>query len=131
MKKNNKTKVLFFANIPVADEERSIGGATVLAKTILDFLQSDKRIEIKHQQIRRFWRNKLQLLDYFFGYLSFHLALKTLMLLVFMEQKIFILLLHHYYGFGLNYLEKRLSIIFLEEIFMSNIKNFHQYLNGL
>lgn len=63
MKKNN-TKVLFFANIPVLDEERSIGGATVLAENILHFLQKENRINVEHQQIRRFWRNKLQLIDY-------------------------------------------------------------------
>lgn len=63
MKKNN-IKVLFFANIPVLDEERSIGGATVLAENILCFLQKDTQISVEHQQIRKFWRNKLQLVDY-------------------------------------------------------------------
>lgn len=63
--KNKKTKVLYFANIPVKDQERSIGGATVLSKNILDFLLLDNRIDVKHSQIRFFWRNKLQLIDYF------------------------------------------------------------------
>lgn len=62
--KKNKTKVLFFANIPVIKEERSIGGATVLAENILRFLQNEDSINVEHQQIRRFWRNKLQLIDY-------------------------------------------------------------------
>ena len=65
MKTEKKIRVLFFANIPVQNEERSIGGATVLAKNILDFLLLDSRIEVTHQQIRSFWRNKLQLIDYF------------------------------------------------------------------
>lgn len=64
MKTKKKIRVLFFANIPVQNEERSIGGATVLAKNILDFLLLDSRIEVSHQQIRSFWRNKLQLIDY-------------------------------------------------------------------
>ncbi len=63
--KNKKQRVIFFANIPVENQERSIGGATVLAKNILDFLLLDDRIDIKHSQIRFFWRNKLQLIDYF------------------------------------------------------------------
>lgn len=63
--KKNKIKVLFFANIPVLSEERSIGGATVLAENILDFLLKSNDIVVEHQQIRKFWRNKLQLIDYF------------------------------------------------------------------
>ena len=63
--KNKKQRVLFFANIPVTNQERSIGGATVLANSILDFIKQDDRLDVKHSQIRFFWRNKLQLLDYF------------------------------------------------------------------
>lgn len=62
---DNKKKVLFFANIPIRTESRSIGGATVLAESILTHLQKDSRVIVTHQQIRKFWRNKLQLLDYF------------------------------------------------------------------
>jgi len=63
--RNKKPKILFFANIPVKNQERSIGGATVLANSILEFIKQDDRIDEKHTQIRFFWRNKLQLLDYF------------------------------------------------------------------
>ena len=66
METKKKTKVLFFANIPVPNEERSIGGATVLAKNILNYIVLDSRIQVTHQPIRTFWRNKLQLIDYFF-----------------------------------------------------------------
>jgi glycosyltransferase involved in cell wall biosynthesis len=59
-----KLRALFFANIPIENEERSIGGATVLAKNILDFILLDNRVHVVHVQIRSFWRNKLQLLDY-------------------------------------------------------------------
>ncbi len=65
MKKSHKLDILFFANIPVKGQERSIGGATVLAKSILDFIVTNKRINVKHTQIRFFWRYKLQLIDYF------------------------------------------------------------------
>jgi len=75
--RNKKIKVLFFANIPIEGEERSIGGATVLAKSILNFLQSDNRIQLKHQQIRFFWRNKLQLLDYFCWLFRFPFSIKN------------------------------------------------------
>ena len=60
-----KPNVLFFANIPVEGEHRSIGGATVLAKKIKDYLSLDERISCHHVQIRSFWRSKFQLLDYF------------------------------------------------------------------
>lgn len=71
MEIEKKTKVLFFANIPSPNEERSIGGATVLAKNILDFIALDPSVTITHQQIRTFWRNKLQLIDYFFWVFRF------------------------------------------------------------
>ena len=71
MGSEKKIKVLFFANIPVSTEERSIGGATVLAKNILDFIALDPRVAITHQQIRTFWRNKLQLIDYLFWIFRF------------------------------------------------------------
>lgn len=71
MEAKEKIKILFFANIPVPNEERSIGGATVLAKNILDFISADPRADVTHQQIRTFWRNKLQLIDYFFWVFRF------------------------------------------------------------
>lgn len=71
METDKKIKILFFANIPLPNEERSIGGATVLAKNILDFITLDSRVTITHQQIRNFWRNKLQLIDYFFWIFRF------------------------------------------------------------
>src|SRR5699024_2053756 len=71
MKNKQKPSVLFFANIPVLEEERSIGGATVLAENILNFLKDDDRVKLEHQQIRRFWRNKLQLIDYFLWIFKF------------------------------------------------------------
>lgn len=71
MKRNKKTKVLYFANIPIDNQERSIGGATVLANSILEFILKDNRISVKHAQIRFFWRNKLQLIDYFFWLFRF------------------------------------------------------------
>ncbi|MDP2686911.1 MAG: glycosyltransferase [Aequorivita sp.] len=71
MKIEKKTKVLFFANIPVPNEERSIGGATVLAKNILDFIVLNPRVVVTHKQIRTFWRNKLQVIDYFFWIFRF------------------------------------------------------------
>lgn len=64
-------EVLFFANVPLPNEERSIGGATVLAKKIFDQITLDERINVSHIQIRTFWRNKLQLIDYFLWLLKF------------------------------------------------------------
>lgn len=57
------TKVLFFANVPTSNP-RSIGGATVLSKRILEFLKRDSKIVVNHFQIRSFWRPKFQLIDY-------------------------------------------------------------------
>lgn len=71
METEKKAKVLFFANIPVPNEERSIGGATVLAKNILDFIALNRYIDVNQKQIRTFWRNKLQLIDYFFWIFRF------------------------------------------------------------
>ena len=64
MQKNKRIKILFFGNIPTTDK-RSIGGATVLAKEILDFISKSDDLEVKHHQIRQFWRSKFQLIDYF------------------------------------------------------------------
>lgn len=71
-----KPKVLFFANIPVDGEERSIGGATVLAEAIFSHLNNNNEIEIKHIQIRSFWRYKLQLIDYFFWVFRFPFVIR-------------------------------------------------------
>lgn len=69
-------EVLFFANIPIPSEERSLGGATVLAKKIFDHISLDDRINVTHVQIRKFWRNKLQLIDYFLWLLKFPFFVK-------------------------------------------------------
>ncbi len=63
--------VLFFANIPVIEKERSIGGATVLAKEMLSYLEDDVRIAVTHTQIRNFWQSKVQLIDYFIWIFKF------------------------------------------------------------
>jgi glycosyltransferase involved in cell wall biosynthesis len=73
-----KTKVLFFANIPVENEDRSIGGATVLAEKIKNHLSTDERINLSHVQIRSFWRNKLQLIDYFIWAFTFPFHLRNI-----------------------------------------------------
>lgn len=65
-----KTRVFFFANFPIEDK-RSIGGATVLAKRIFDFVKTNPRLEVKHFQIRHFWRSKFQIIDYLFWIATF------------------------------------------------------------
>lgn len=67
MKKKSKIRVLFLANIPQEDK-RSVGGATMLSKKILDFFQSKKNEEIDfvHYQFRKNWRPKFQIIDFFF-----------------------------------------------------------------
>ena len=64
MEKKNKIRVLFLANIPQIDK-RSVGGATMLSKKILDFLQKKDEILVKHYQFRRNWRPKFQIVDFF------------------------------------------------------------------
>ena len=63
MEKKSKTRVLFLANIPQVDK-RSIGGATMLSKKILDFLQKKDEILVKHYQFRKNWRPKFQIVDF-------------------------------------------------------------------
>lgn len=58
-----KTKVLFLANIPQADK-RSVGGATMLSKKILDFLQTKEEIDLTHYQFRKNWKPKFQIVDF-------------------------------------------------------------------
>ncbi|MEW2920660.1 glycosyltransferase [Muricauda sp. ANG21] len=61
-----RVNVLFLANIPT-DDLRSVGGATVLSKKVLDFLQEKNRIiNVEHVQIRKLWRPKFQLIDYLY-----------------------------------------------------------------
>ena len=60
---NQRTKVLIFANIPIADK-RSLGGATVLTQEIVNFLGKIDQLEIRQVQIRKFWKPKFQLIDY-------------------------------------------------------------------
>ncbi len=68
-------KVFFFANLPT-DDPRSIGGATVLAKRIFEFLKKDNRLQVDHFQIRKRWRPKFQLIDYFKWLFLFPLKIK-------------------------------------------------------
>jgi len=70
-------KILFFANIPVDDKQRSIGGATVLADAILKHLKKSNLIEVKHVQIRSFWKYKLQLVDYFIWIFRFPFLIRN------------------------------------------------------
>lgn len=85
--KNNK--ILFFANIPIENEERSIGGATVLAKNILDFILLDPKLEVCHIQIRTFWRNRLQLIDYLIWIFKFPFVARTFKVVSFHGTKDF------------------------------------------
>jgi glycosyltransferase involved in cell wall biosynthesis len=59
-----KTSVLMFTNIPVQGEKRSLGGATVLSKEILAFLNKENKLHIKQVQIRTLWKTKLQFFDF-------------------------------------------------------------------
>ena len=59
-----KTRILFLANIPKADY-RSVGGATMLSKKILDFLQKKEELDLTHYQFRKNWRPKFQIIDFF------------------------------------------------------------------
>jgi len=65
MKKNSehKTKVLFFANFPTKDKQ-SIGGATTLSKRIYDYIAMQPEVAVTQVQIRKFWKSKLQIIDY-------------------------------------------------------------------
>ncbi len=59
----SKIRVLFLANIPQVDK-RSVGGATVLSKNILDFLKRKEEIYLRHYQFRKNWRPKFQIIDF-------------------------------------------------------------------
>jgi glycosyltransferase involved in cell wall biosynthesis len=87
--RSKKPKILCFANIPVEGQERSIGGATVLAKNILEFIKQDDRIDVKHTQIRFFWRNKLQLIDYFLWLFRFPFSIRKMDVISFHGTKDF------------------------------------------
>ncbi len=65
-----KTKIYFFANFQTKDK-RSIGGATVLSKRIFDFVAGKPELEVKHCQIRHFWRPKFQIIDYLVWFFRF------------------------------------------------------------
>tara|TARA_R110000868_G_scaffold162747_1_gene394229 strand:+ start:5046 stop:6092 length:1047 start_codon:yes stop_codon:yes gene_type:complete len=65
-----RTKVLLFANVPVA-EKRSLGGATVLAQEIVNFVKKNDQLVIKQVQIRKFWKPKFQLIDYILWIIKF------------------------------------------------------------
>jgi len=61
---SQQIKVLMFSNIPIKKEKRSLGGATVLSKEILDYLKKDNNIEVDQVQIRKYWQPKFQIIDY-------------------------------------------------------------------
>lgn len=63
MEKKSKVRVLFLANLPQVDK-RSVGGATMLSKKILDFLQKRNEVIVDHYQFRKNWRPKFQILDF-------------------------------------------------------------------
>lgn len=84
-----KPKVLFFANIPVDGEQRSIGGATVLAEAIFQHLINCRQIDVKHIQIRSFWKHKLQLIDYFFWIFRFPFLIRNFDIISFHGTKDF------------------------------------------
>jgi len=63
MKKKNN--ILYLGNIPT-HHPHSIGGATRLTENILNYLRKDGRINLEFLQVRRHWRPKWQIIDYFF-----------------------------------------------------------------
>lgn len=67
---DKKTKIFFFANFQTKDK-RSIGGASVLAKRIFDFVSKNPKLYVQHFQIRHFWRPKFQIIDYLFWFIKF------------------------------------------------------------
>jgi len=75
--KNHRTpqRVFFFANFPTEDS-RSIGGATVLAERVYRFVRRDPRLEVVHRQIRKHWKPKTQLWDYFKWFFKFPFAIR-------------------------------------------------------
>lgn len=73
----SKKNVLFFANIPNASSKNSIGGATVLAKNILDFLHHEQIFNITHINIRNTWKPKWHLIDHFLWIFKFPFIIKN------------------------------------------------------
>lgn len=73
----NIPKVLFLANIPKTGEPRSIGGATVLAQRMLEYLKVNSAIEVHHKNIRTLWRHKLMLLEYILWLFKFPFVVKN------------------------------------------------------
>ena len=73
-----KVNILFFANIPVINEKKSIGGATVLANKLLLFLKKENDFNIVHRQIRNNWRPKFQFFEYFLLLFKFPFYLKNI-----------------------------------------------------
>lgn len=71
MIKTSKVNVFFLANVPVLGIPASFGGATVLAKEMLDFIKCDHRIEVKAAPIRKNWRSKWHILDHLFWIFKF------------------------------------------------------------
>ncbi|GEQ84853.1 hypothetical protein ULMS_03610 [Patiriisocius marinistellae] len=71
-----KINILLFANIPIESDKRSLGGATILTKEILEYLKNEKSINVKHVQIRKLWKPKLQLFDFIFWLIKFPFIIK-------------------------------------------------------
>ena len=64
MNVQKKLRVLFLANVPVSDIAASLGGATVLAQGILDFIIKDSRLCVKAYPLRRTWKPKWHIIDH-------------------------------------------------------------------
>lgn len=63
--------VLFMGNIPKKNTSKSIGGATVLALRILDFLNKNQNVIIFHKDIRKIWLPKIHLIEHFLWLVKF------------------------------------------------------------
>jgi len=63
-------KILFFGNIPHKASSNSIGGATVLALEMLQFLKKNQ-MEINHYDIRKIWIPKVHILEHFLWIIRF------------------------------------------------------------
>ncbi|MDM1522349.1 glycosyltransferase [Empedobacter sp. 225-1] len=68
---HKQKKVLFFGNIPKKNTSSSIGGATILALSILFFINQDQRVSITHKDIRKIWKPKLHLIEHFLWIIKF------------------------------------------------------------
>lgn len=76
MKTSSKTKVLFFANIPVHGIKASIGGATTLAEAILKFLEKEPQLEVKQKPIRTIWKPKWHIIEHLLWMVRFPFVIR-------------------------------------------------------